>query len=66
MAKRTVSSADSAGNPAWLDAKLREQEARFQAFFEAEMSRMTKRFLIAWAASLAISIAICGAVAAVT
>ena len=62
MANRTVSSADSAGNPAWLDAKLREQEARFQAFFEAEMLRAAKKIAVA----LAISIAICGIVAAVT
>ncbi len=66
MAKRTSSGIDRAGAPAWLDAKLREQEARFQAFFEAEMSRMTKRFVIALVVALVISIAICGAVTAVT
>ena len=62
MARRTGSGIDRAGTPAWLDAKLREQEARFQAFFEAEVSRAAKKIAVA----LAISIAICGIVAIVT
>lgn len=62
MAKRTGSGIDRAGTPAWLDAKLREQEARFQAFVAAEMSRAARKVAVA----LAISTAIISIVAAVT
>ena len=62
MAKRTGSGIDRAGTPAWLDAKMREQEARFQAFVEAEMSRAARKVAVAFA----ISIVICGIIASVT
>ena len=62
MAKPTGSGIERAETPAWLDAKMREQEARFQAFIEAEMSRAARKVAVA----LAISIAIISIVIAVT